>query len=65
MCNCINDLNEKLKEKNTRIYTPISFRPSLNTLGPLVVTEKVDKKKRSKPLNLFASYCPFCGEKIE
>jgi hypothetical protein len=67
MCDCIEKLNEQLKERNTRIVMPISFSSKgLSTLlGPIIATEKADPTNRKKPVKLMASYCPFCGEKKE
>lgn len=71
MCDCIETTNKYLKENypelNTQIYVPIAlFRndsgsPSYHKV--VIETEKLDDKKRKKPIVLFASYCPFCGEK--
>jgi hypothetical protein len=58
VCDCNKRMNEALKEYNTMLVT--------NLIGPphaLVLTDKIDSKKRGKPMMMFASYCPFCGEK--
>jgi hypothetical protein len=60
MCDCIKSTNEYLAQHNTKITIPW-----LGTQRPFVQTEKIDGKKRNKPMMLFASYCPFCGEKYE
>lgn len=59
MCDCIAKTNVFLAEHNSRITIPI-FGPKL----PFVMTEKVDAKKRGKLAFMFASHCPFCGEKF-
>ena len=70
MCNCIEETNKKLKEHpewNTVLDIPITW----NTKGQLgadkilVKTRKDNEKIRKGPINLFPSYCPFCGKKYE
>ena len=66
MCNCISVINGKLEEKNlnTKIKVPFVLGSDM-TLGAgttSVETEKADKAVRKKPVPVFASYCPFCGE---
>lgn len=69
MCNCIKDTNKVLEERglNTRLDIPIMFNRGNGNLGSspqvLIKTKKADTTKREKPIKLFASYCPFCGEK--
>jgi hypothetical protein len=58
MCDCIQDVNKFLAEHNTKIEMPW-FGPQ----RPFVQTMKVDEKRRGKPRMMFASCCPFCGEK--
>jgi len=63
MCSCIERIDEKLKERNTKLCLAISF--SGESTKVLIGTEKIDTKKRGKPANLLASYCPFCGKKYD
>jgi len=72
MCDCIEMTNKDLKENhpefNTRVHVPIVFNFKdgvCKESKAMIVTEKLDDKKRIKPIKLFASYCPFCGEKYE
>jgi len=58
MCDCIATTNAFLKDRNTQILVPM-FGPQ----RPFVETVKLDDKKRGKPAMMFASNCPFCGEK--
>ena len=58
MCDCIPRVNELLAEHNTVLNVPM--------IGPkvaLIETRKLDTKNRVKPSAMFASFCPFCGEK--
>jgi hypothetical protein len=61
MCDCIETANKHLAEFNTKIELPMWT--SSGTRRPFVQTVKFDEKKRVKPRAMFASYCPFCGEK--
>lgn len=61
MCDCIAKANEHLREHNTKIELPMWSASGV--LAPFVQTMKLDEKKRGKPTMIFASYCPFCGEK--
>jgi hypothetical protein len=58
MCDCIQDVNKFLAEHNTKIELPW-FGPQ----RPFVQTIKLHERPRSKPKLMFASFCPFCGEK--
>lgn len=60
MCSCIETINADLAARamNTKVELPL--------IGPqkaMVRTAKADEKARKKPAILFASHCPFCGEK--
>ncbi len=60
-CNCIETVNAELATRNTQIHLPmfvIGGDPK-----PFVETIKLDETKRVKPVKMFASFCPFCGEK--
>lgn len=65
MCDCIKTVDEKLLagEKNVRIVTPWLVMEEDKPPRTLVVVEKIDKSIRKKAQVLFASFCPFCGEK--
>lgn len=56
---CYAKIDKKLAESNTRLVRNL-LRP--NEL--VVATEKADKSNRMRALTVFASYCPFCGEKV-
>lgn len=61
MCDCITRVNEHLAEFNTTIELPMWT--SSGKLTPFVQTVKIDSGKRGKPKLMFASCCPFCGER--
>jgi hypothetical protein len=60
MCDCIEKANAHLAQHNTKIMFPM-IGPQL----PFVETIKIDSKKRGLPVKMFASYCPFCGDKLD
>ncbi len=67
MCECIKTINEQLAEqnRNTVIDVPLQLSKDMQ-LGPpktIVGTAKADANVRKRPVTVFASYCPFCGEK--
>jgi len=66
MCNCIEDLDELLAQKNTKISAAIQFSKNgiLSARQPIIMTEKINPKKKEGPVKLFPSYCPFCGEQM-
>ena len=61
MCDCIDRVNGKLAKFNTVINAP--FWVSSGPIAPFIETRKIDTGKRGKPHAVFASHCPFCGEK--
>lgn len=61
---CIARINEQLAEHNSRISVAFSISEPARDLIKISTT-KVDEKKRSKPINLFATFCPFCGESLK
>jgi len=65
MCNCITQTNEALVKHNTRLNVPVvlgkSFDLSAST-RVVIATEKIESRKRTGPVKIFASFCPFCGD---
>lgn len=64
MCDCIETVDKKLKEAghNTTIKLPLMLGGG--AARPMVVTEKADSDIRKKPISVFATFCPFCGDKF-
>ena len=64
MCDCIKTVDEKLNEAghNTRIKLPLMIGGGAER--PMVETEKADRDVRKKPISVFATFCPFCGDKL-
>lgn len=60
-CNCIDIVDAKLAERNTRIMLPIIFGGD-QTPRPMIVTEQIEKGRgKKKAVGMFATFCPFCG----
>ena len=60
-CDCIEMVNEKLAENNTRIMLPIMFGAD-QTKRPMLVTEQIETGRgKQKTIGMFATFCPFCG----
>jgi predicted Zn-ribbon and HTH transcriptional regulator len=64
-CTCIETVNEKLKERNTRLEIPIMLRfkgePRQDD-RVIIRTEQVETGRgKAKAVAMFPTYCPFCG----
>jgi hypothetical protein len=63
MCDCVEKMNELLKEKNGKIAQGFQYsKGGLTLLPTFVSTEKIESRKKAPP-TVVANYCPFCGEK--
>lgn len=72
MCDCIQKVNELLKEHNTQLDIPITFSFNVDkTPGALkadrvtIATKKLESKKRGDAKKVLPAYCPFCGEEYK
>lgn len=65
MCNCMERVNEKLKERNTKLSVSFCLSRDLSEMDamPMIQVEKVDRKLRTKPISVIPTFCPFCGVK--
>lgn len=68
MCECIKEINKKLEEAetNSALEIPMMLNMTENTVRAdrtIIVTRKINTKKRGKAQRLLATFCPFCGEK--
>ncbi len=68
MCDCIGQINEKLKEHNLRLSEDliIDIQNAKLSSSLFLTTEFIDpakKKRGERPKHFFLSYCPFCGKK--
>ena len=61
MCDCNQQMTSALKEHNANLDIPMTI--SGHGSKVVIKTRKRDSKKRGSLPLLFATYCPFCGEK--
>lgn len=62
-CTCIAAINDHLKPHNTQLVVSFSLAPQDAPELPVISTEKIDTKKRGRPMNVVPTFCPFCGGK--
>lgn len=66
-CNCIEEMDAKLVEHNTRLVVTFGFprdgRPAY--VRPKLGTEKIETRKRGAAVLVIPTFCPFCGERYE
>jgi hypothetical protein len=60
-CNCIEVVDQKLKERNTRLQATIIFSdPMRHTVS--LGTEQLEKGRgKAKAVAMLPTFCPFCG----
>lgn len=60
-CKCIEVVEAKLAERNTRIMLPLMLGAD-QTPRPMIVTQQIESGRcKPKAVGLFATFCPFCG----
>jgi hypothetical protein len=70
-CNCIEVVNERLAEMNTRLKEPMFLIGRLTgeqdkTRRLFIETEQIETGRgKQKAVSMFTAACPFCGEKYE
>lgn len=63
---CFERFDQKLVEHNGRLAMGLQVTEGLGLKARLLIaTEKIDKAKRKPVPSVMASYCPFCGVKLE
>lgn len=64
-CNCVETVNEKLKERNTRLTQAIVLGECSHD-GLMLETEQVETGRgKPKKVSMFLTFCPFCGVKYD
>lgn len=64
MCDCMTRVNEKLKDRNTRLSVNFLLSSDLSDADTMLMiqTEKLNKSLRVK-MTVIPTFCPFCGVK--
>ncbi|MBB3453939.1 redox-regulated HSP33 family molecular chaperone [Rhizobium sp. BK313] len=62
-CTCVETINEKLKEHNTRL-TQAWVLGGTTHPGLMLQTDQIETGRgKPKAVAMFLTYCPFCGTK--
>lgn len=63
---CFKQFDDHLKEHNGRLSMGLQVTEGLGLQARLLIaTEKIDRAKRKPVPSVMASFCPFCGVKLE
>lgn len=61
---CFVEVDTMLAERNTRLEFPIMLGADQTEL-PMIRTEQIESGRgKKKATAMFATFCPFCGEKL-
>ena len=65
MCNCMQSVNEKLKEHNSKLLISFCISRDLGKMDalPIISTGKIQTKIRGNAMTVIPTFCPFCGTK--
>lgn len=68
-CNCADEVDAKLAERNTRLTRALVFQKSKdreNNPDLMLQTEQIETGRgKQKAVSMFISFCPFCGVKYD
>lgn len=63
-CNCVEEVNEKLATRNTRLTQALVFTQRGNNPNLMLQTEQIESGRgKQKAVGMFLTHCPFCGDK--
>ena len=65
MCDCIEEVNKDLAERNTILHeaTLVNFKTGASRQTLVIETHKIANLRKSA-VSVYPSFCPFCGVKI-
>lgn len=63
-CNCIQEVNEKLKEQGVELVLAFTT-PDFTAVVPVQTQWLNGVKKRKKPMTVIPSFCSLCGVKVK
>ena len=61
-CNCIKEINERLKEQNAEMEVVFTDDGEGCDLRPWINLTKINNRKKA-PAFITGPYCPFCGKR--
>lgn len=65
-CECVDEVDKKLAEHNTRLTKAIVFADRGTNPNLMLRTEQIETGRgKKKAVSMFLSCCPFCGMKYE
>lgn len=67
-CNCADEVDAKLAERNTRLSRALMFSKQGRENNPdlMLQTEQIETGRgKQKAVSMFISFCPFCGVKYD
>lgn len=63
-CNCADEVDAKLAERNTRLTRALMFSKQGRENNPdlMLQTEQIETGRgKQKAISMFITFCPFCG----
>lgn len=68
-CNCINEVDDKLREKNLKLVGYAFIMPEFSARVQIatdwVSRNDAPKGQKQRPPAMLASFCPFCGKAVQ
>lgn len=63
ICNCIEEINTLLADRNSKLATTIRFgsKPGEPSVLVTIQCDKINTRAKGRPPAIVPSFCPFCG----